>query len=120
MQQSITLIIVGVLAGMLGGLVGIGGGIIIVPALVYIFGLSQHKAQGTTLALLVPPIGILAAIEYYRRGDVDLRMALLLCVGFVVGSYLGARFAGTLSNDALRRVFGVVMLVMSLKLILTK
>jgi hypothetical protein len=86
-------ILLGLAAGVLSGMIGIGGGTIIVPALVLLFGFSQHAAQGTTLALLVPPIGILAAWTYYRQGYVDLTVAGLICLGFFIGGFLGAKIA---------------------------
>lgn len=110
-------ILLGVVAGMLSGLVGIGGGIIIIPALVFLFGLTQQQAQGTTLALLVPPIGFLAAFTYYKHGYVDLKIALLVCVGFLLGTLPGAKFATTLDNELLRRIFGVLLLFLSAKMI---
>ncbi|TSA15453.1 sulfite exporter TauE/SafE family protein [bacterium] len=113
-------LILGLLAGVLSGLVGLGGGFVIVPALVFIFGFSQHQAQGTTLALLVPPIGLLAAWTYYRQGFVDIRVAALIAVGFVVGSLLGARYAMTVSNETLEKVFGVALVVIGVKMILGK
>jgi uncharacterized protein len=113
-------LILGLLAGALSGLVGLGGGFVIVPALVFIFGFSQHQAQGTTLALLVPPIGLLAAWTYYRQGFVDIRVAGLIAVGFVVGSLLGARYAMTLSNETLEKVFGVALVLIGLKMIIGK
>ena len=97
-----------------------GGGFIIVPALVFIFGFSQHQAQGTTLALLVPPIGLLAAWTYYRQGFVDMSVAGLIAVGFVVGSLLGARYAMTVSNETLEKVFGVALVLIGLKMIIGK
>ena len=110
-------LILGLVAGILSGLIGIGGGTIIVPALVFLFGLSQHLAQGTTLALLVPPIGILAAWTYYKQGYVDLHIAALICLGFFFGRLLGAKFATKLSDLALERVFGIALLLISLKMI---
>jgi hypothetical protein len=110
----------GLVAGFLSGLIGIGGGVIIVPALVFVFGLSQHEAQGTTLALLVPPIGLLAALTYFRKGFVNLEIALLICVGFVVGSLLGARLATGLSNVVLERVFGIALLGIALKMVFAR
>lgn len=113
-------LILGLAAGILSGLIGIGGGIIIVPALVILFGLTQQQAQGTTLALMVPPIGILAAWTYYEKGFVDLRIAAFVCLGFIIGGYFGAKVAVGLSNDLLRRIFGVVLLVVAVKMILGK
>ena len=113
-------ILLGLAAGFLSGLIGIGGGIIIVPALVFFFGLSQHQAQGTTLALLVPPIGILAAWTYYTRGYVNMKIAAFVCIGFVLGGLLGGKFATGLSNEVLEKIFGVVLLLIALKMIVGK
>jgi len=112
--------VLGLVAGAFSGLIGVGGGVIIVPALVFLFGFAQHTAQGTTLALLVPPIGLLAAWTYYQEGYVDIHVAVLICIGFFVGGLLGAKFANYLSNLALERVFGVAMLLISLKMIFAK
>ena len=113
-------LLLGLAAGVFSGLIGIGGAIIIIPSLVLLFGLSQHTAQGTTLALMVPPIGLLAAWIYYKQGFVDLKIAGLICVGFFVGGLIGARFATQISGDILRKIFGVVLLLASLKMILSK
>jgi uncharacterized membrane protein YfcA len=113
-------ILLGLVAGIFSGLIGIGGGIIIVPALVLLFGLSQHTAQGTTLALMVPPIGLLAALAYYKQGFVDLKIAAFVCLGFFVGGLLGAEFANVIPDQLLKRIFGIVLLVVSVKMILAK
>lgn len=116
-SMSILFILLGLLAGIFSGIVGIGGGIIIVPALVYLFGLSQHLAQGTTLALMVPPIGILAAWTYYKQGYVDLKIAALVAVGFLVGGLLGGQLAVKLSDQLLARVFGTLLVVVGIKML---
>jgi len=118
--QILLLILLGIAAGVASGMVGIGGGVILVPALVFLFGLTQHQAQGTTLALMVPPIGIIAAWTYWRQGYVDLRIAALIAAGFLIGSLLGARFSVGLSNATLQKVFGVCLFLLSLKLIFGK
>jgi hypothetical protein len=113
-------ILLGVIAGILSGLIGIGGGIIIVPALVLLFGLSQHAAQGTTLALMVPPIGLLAALAYYKQGFVDLKIAAFICIGFFIGGLIGAKFAIGIPEAVLKKMFGFVLLLVSAKMILGK
>jgi uncharacterized membrane protein YfcA len=113
-------LMLGLLAGVLSGLLGLGGGILIVPALVLIFGLSQHTAQGTTLALMVPPIGLLAAWTYYKQGYVDLKIAALICVGFFFGGLLGAKLATLIDAALLKKLFGVALLVTALRMILAK
>ncbi len=110
----------GLLSGFLSGLIGLGGGVIIVPSLIVLFGMSQHQAQGTTLALMVPPIGLLAAWTYYQQGYVDLKIAALICIGFFFGGFLGARLAIGISNEILQKVFGIALLLISLKMIFTK
>lgn len=106
-------IVIGVFAGIISGLIGIGGGILIVPCLIYIFGFSQHLAQGTTLAMMIPPIGLLAALAYYKQGYVNLPVAGLMCLGFILGGYLGATFAIGFSDAVLRKIFGACLLVIA-------
>lgn len=113
-------LLLGLVAGSFSGLIGIGGGVIIVPALVFLFGLSQHQAQGTTLALLVPPIGLLAAWTYYKQGYVDLKIAIFVCIGFFLGGLLGAKTATTLSNVVLEKIFGTALLLIAIKMIFAK
>ena len=115
--MSILYIFLGLSAGILSGLIGIGGGVMIVPSLIFLFGFSQQEAQGTTLGLLVPPIGILAAWTYYQQGYVNLKVAALICVGFVLGGLLGAKIAVILPGKLLERIFGVALLAISLKMI---
>lgn len=110
-------IVLGLIAGALSGLIGIGGGVIIVPALIFLFGFSQQMAQGTTIALMVPPIGILAAWTYYQKGFVDVKVASLICLGFVVGGLLGAIFATNLPSVLLEKIFGGILLIIALKML---
>ena len=117
MNSIVLYALIGLVAGVVSGLIGIGGGVIVVPALVYLLGLSQHQAQGTTLALLVPPIGILAAWTYYRQGYVDFRVAAFVCLGFFFGGLLGAKVACGLPAATLRKVFGEDMLLVALRMI---
>lgn len=120
MADTLLLLLLGLVAGILSGLIGIGGGVIIVPALIFLFGLSQHQAQGTTLALLVPPIGILAAWTYYQQGYVNLEIAAFVCLGFFLGGLVGAKIATNLSSVVLEKVFGIALLLIALKMIFTK
>jgi uncharacterized membrane protein YfcA len=119
MDNILLCLILGLIAGIVSGITGIGGGIVILPALILVLGFSQHQAQGTTLALLVPPIDILAAWTYYKQGYVDLKIAALLCVGFVLGGWLGAKIGTGLSNVILSRIFGVLLLVSAIRVIFT-
>ncbi len=113
-------LLIGLAAGILSGFTGLGGGIIILPAIVFLFGLSQHMAQGTTLAILVPPIGLLAAWTYYKSGYVDFKIAALICIGFFIGGLFGAKFAVALSDVVLKRIFGTVLFLISIKMIIGK
>jgi len=120
MADIMLYVLLGLVAGVLGGLLGIGGGIIIIPALIFFFGLSQQQAQGTTLALMVPPIGILAAWVYYNQGYVDLKIAAFVCLGFLVGGFFGARLATTMPTGVLQKVFGVALLLTAIYMIIRK
>ena len=104
------ILLVGLLVGILSGVIGIGGGILFVPALVWLTGMSQHKAQGTSLGALLAPVGILAFMEYYRNGNADLKVALLLAVGFLIGGYFGAAYAQHIPDLWLRRIFAITMI----------
>jgi len=117
---QIAYIILGVMAGCLSGMLGIGGGLILIPALIFIFGLTQLQAQGTTLALMVPPIGLLAAIRYYQSGNVKLGMAGFICLGFFVGGLLGANLIQNLPEPLIRKTFALFLLFVSLQMLLTK
>lgn len=103
-------LLIGVIVGMFSGVVGIGGGILFVPLLVWFFGMDQHKAQGTSLGALLAPVGILAFIEYYRAGNADIRVAALLAIGFLVGGYFGAAGAQMISDLLLRRIFATTLI----------
>lgn len=109
-------LVLGVIAGILSGVLGIGGGIIIVPALVYLFHFSQHQAQGTTLALMIPPIGLMAAYVYYSKGYVNIQVAAIICIGFFVGGFFGGKIACFLSGNMLQKVFAVLLMLISLKM----
>ncbi len=113
-------VILGIVAGICGGLFGIGGGIILIPALVFIFGLTQHQAQGTTLAILIPPIGLLAALRYYYSGNVKLGIAGFICLGFFVGGLLGANIVHSIPDALLKKLFGFFLLIVSLRMIIIK
>mgnify|MGYP001272229494 CR=1 FL=1 len=114
----IILVIIGLLAGVLSGMVGVGGGIIIVPALVYFLGMSQHGAQGTSLALMLPPIGILAAMNYYKEGNLNLKFAIVIAAAFIIGGYFGSKISiSYISEDVMKKIFGFVMLFAAIKMI---
>ncbi len=114
--MTLVILLVGLVVGIVSGVVGIGGGILFVPALIWLLGMNQHKAQGTTLAALLAPVGILAFMEYYRKGNADLRVGLLLAAGFVVGGYFGAVGAQHISDFWLRRIFAVTLVVVGARM----
>jgi len=116
----IILIVIGLLAGILSGLVGVGGGILMIPLLIIFLGLTQHEAQGTALFAMLPPIGILAAINYYKEGFVKWEYAIVIAFTFVIGGYLGSKLSLSLPPQMVRRVFGVIMLLGAIKLISSK
>lgn len=111
---------IGIAAGILAGMVGVGGGIIIVPALVYFFGMDQHMAQGTSLAVLLPPTGLFAFIQYYRAGHVDVKIAALIIVGLLIGGWLGGGWAQQVSGPVLRKGFAVLMAGAAVKMFFQK
>lgn len=113
-------ITLGLLAGIFSGFLGLGGGTLIIPALVLLCGFSQHSAQGTTLAMMVPPIGLLAAWKYYLNGDVKIGVAALMCLGFFVGGFIGAHFTSRIPDLLLKKCFGAFLLLISLKMMFGK
>ncbi len=116
-MKNLFLISIGILAGFLSGLLGIGGGVIIIPALVYFMGFSQKMAQGTSLAALIPPVGLLATYRYWQEGNVNIKFAVLISLSFLFSAYLGADFVHSIPEVLLKRVFGFFMLVISIKMI---
>jgi uncharacterized membrane protein YfcA len=108
-ETIIVLLIIGLAAGMLSGLVGVGGGIIIVPALVFFMGFTQQQAQGTSLGLLLLPVGILAVLNYYNKGYIEVRMVVVMSIAFVIGGWLGSKLALRMSQEAVRAIFAVVL-----------
>ena len=122
MPTSMLLILIGIgiLTGAMAGMLGIGGAVIMIPALVFFMGFTQQTAQGTSLAVMLPPIGILAAYNYYKAGQVNIKFALILAATFLIGSYFGSKFALTLPQPVLKKIFGVLLLLVAAKMLLTK
>jgi uncharacterized protein len=118
MTETLIVLAIGLAAGVLGGFVGVGGGVLIVPALVLLLALPQHVAVGTSLGALLPPVGILGAYEYYRHGDLNITYALLLAAGLLVGAYFGARIAVVVSGLALRRGFAIFLMIVSIRMLM--
>jgi len=111
------LISIGTLAGMLGGFVGVGGGLIVVPALIYFLGVSQMDAQGTSLAMMLPPIGILAVWNYQKTGNVNFTYAMIIAVSFIIGGYFGSKLALRIPVNTVKLIFGLLMLYTSIRMI---
>jgi uncharacterized protein len=116
-QTIVLLIIVGLVAGMLSGLVGLGGGVIIVPALVFFLGFSQHQAQGTSLGILLLPAGIFAVLNYYKKGYIDMKAVGLLFIGFVVGGWLGSKLSISLPEVTLKKIFAIALILIAGKVL---
>jgi uncharacterized membrane protein YfcA len=114
------LLIIGVAAGMLSGFVGVGGGILIVPALVFFLGFTQHQAQGTSLAMMIPPIGLLAVWNYYKAGQVNMTAAAVLCITFFLGAFIGSKLSIAMDPAKVKKIFAVVMMAASIKLLFGK
>ena len=117
LQTIIILLILGIAAGMLSGLVGVGGGIIIVPGLVFFLAFSQKMAQGTSLGILLLPLGILGVIQYYKKGYVDLKVLAVISVAFLVGNYFGSKLALSLSQETLKKIFAAFLIVVAVKIL---
>jgi uncharacterized protein len=116
-QTILIVVTVGIAAGILGGLVGVGGGIIIVPALVYFLGVSQKTAQGTSLALIMLPVGIFGVLQYYKQGHVDFKVVGLLAIGFLIGSFFGSKIALSLHQETIKKIFAGLMIVIAIKML---
>ncbi len=114
------LLLIGVITGVLAGMLGIGGAIVMIPALVLLMGFSQHSAQGTSLAVMLPPIGILAAYNYYKAGHVNLKFALILAAAFIIGSYFGSKLALNIPQNLLKKIFGILLLLVAFRMLLAK
>lgn len=116
LQQTIMIALIGMAAGLLGGTLGLGGAIIIIPALVMLLGYSQQMAQGTALMMMVLPVGALAAFQYYQKGFVDVKAAMIMAAFFFVGGYYGAKFSTQIPQDLLKKAFALLLVVIALKI----
>jgi uncharacterized membrane protein YfcA len=112
------LFLLGIFSGAVSGFLGIGGAIIIIPALIYFFKMTQHQAQGTSLAVLLPPIGIMAFWEYYKNGHVELKVAFFIAAGFLLGGFIGAYLAQYIPGNVLKKIFGIFLLILAIDMIL--
>ena len=119
-SMILILLLIGVAAGFASGFVGVGGGIIIVPALVFFLGYSQHMAQGTSLALMLPPIGLLGFYNYYKSGNTNVTAAAIIAVAFVLGAYFGSKLSMSMDQRVVKKIFGGVMMLAAAKLLFSK
>ena len=117
LQLVLLLSLIGLLAGMLSGMIGVGGGIIIVPALVFFLGFTQKEAQGTSLGLLLLPIGILAVMNYYNKGLIDVKVVGVMALAFLIGGFFGSKIALAISEEALKRIFAIVLFYTGFKML---
>jgi hypothetical protein len=120
MTEILILLLIGLMAGFVSGTFGVGGGIVLIPALIFVMGFTQHQAQGTSLALMIAPIGLIAAWNYYKQGFVNIKVAAILLIAFFAGSYFGSLLAVNISGKILQKIFGVMMIIVALKLIFGK
>ena len=118
-MQNIIIAVIGLIGGTASGLLGIGGAILMIPALVFILKFDQHTAQGTTLFAMIPPIGILAAIEYYKAGYADIKTAAIIAAFFIVGAWVGSKFAMKIDPYYLKKIFGIVLMYVSIRMIIS-
>ncbi|HAL64669.1 MAG TPA: permease [Bacteroidales bacterium] len=114
------LVAIGISAGILSGFLGIGGGILIIPAFVLFLELSQKEAQGTSLAIMLPPIGLLAAMNYYKAGYINLKYAIIIATAFLIGGYFGSKLAVSINDQVVKKIFAIVLLIVSLKILFEK
>jgi uncharacterized protein len=116
----IILVIIGLMAGVFGGMFGVGGAVIMIPALVYFLGVDQHTAQGTSVAIMLPPIGLFAAYNYYKAGQVNIWYAVIIAMAFLIGGYFGSMIALKLPENLMKKIFGIVLFLIALKMIFSK
>ena len=116
----VILVMIGLMAGVFGGMFGVGGAIIMIPALVYFLGVDQHTAQGTSVAIMLPPIGLFAAYNYYKAGQVNIWYAVIIAVTFLVGGYFGSKIALALPENLMKKIFGILLILVALRMIFSK
>ncbi len=116
----IILVIIGLMAGVFGGMFGVGGAIIMIPALVYFLGVDQHTAQGTSVAIMLPPIGLFAAYNYYKAGEVNIWYAIIIAMAFMIGGYFGSILALKIPENLMKKIFGILLILVALRMIFSK
>ncbi len=119
-SMLVILLLIGLATGIMAGMLGIGGAVIMIPSLVFLMGFSQQMAQGTSLAVMLPPIGIFAAYNYYKAGQANIKFALILAAAFIIGSYFGSKLALTIPQPLLKKIFGLLLILVAAKMLLSK
>lgn len=118
LTTAVLLVAIGLFAGVFSGMIGLGGGLVIVPALIFLLHLDQHTAQGTSLAIMLPPIGLMAALNYYKAGSLNIKYAAIIAVAFFIGGWFGSKLALGISDDVLRKVFAISLIVVAIRMLL--
>ena len=118
MQVIGILLLIGLAAGIFGGMVGLGGGVIMIPAMVYFLGMSQIEAQGTSLAVMLPPVGLFAVMNYYKSGQLNFKYALLIAVAFTIGGYFGSKIALNIPVSAVKKIFAFALIIIAIRMII--
>lgn len=118
LQEFIILALIGLAAGVFGGMVGLGGGVIMIPAMIYFLGMNQISAQGTSLAVMLPPVGILAVMNYYKSGQINLKYALIIAIAFTIGGYFGSKIALNIPVATVKKIFGFALIAIALRMII--
>lgn len=119
-ETVVILVLIGLMAGVFGGIFGVGGAVVMIPALVYLLGFDQHAAQGTSLAVMLPPIGLFAAYNYYKAGQVNLWYAMIIAAAFMVGGYAGSKIALNLPENVMKKIFAVFLILIAINLFFSK
>ncbi|MEI6575878.1 MAG: sulfite exporter TauE/SafE family protein [Bacteroidota bacterium] len=119
-ETIIILALIGLLAGVFGGMVGLGGGVIMIPAMIYLLGMTQHEAQGTSLAVMLPPVGMLAVMNYYKAGQINLKYAMVIAAAFIIGGYFGSKLALNIPVSLMKKIFGFVLIGIAIQMMIKK
>ncbi|NVN95690.1 MAG: sulfite exporter TauE/SafE family protein [Bacteroidetes bacterium] len=114
------LLAIGLFAGIFGGMVGLGGGVIMIPAMIYFLGVSQQSAQGTSLAVMLPPVGLMAVMNYYKAGQMNFKYAAIIAIAFFVGGYFGSKIALNISPDKMKKVFAIALMLIAINMLIKK
>lgn len=119
-ETLLMLLLIGLVAGIFGGMVGLGGGVIMIPAMIYLMGMGQHEAQGTSLAVMLPPVGLLAVMNYYKAGEINLKYAMVIAVAFLIGGYFGSKIALNIPVSMMKKIFAFALIAIALNMVLKK